>query len=70
MGTGGPISGGKLRQGSDADHSPHLVSRSRTSTSYPLPLVIGMAVANSFIRTLLCYAVAIAEVVERRIKYD
>jgi hypothetical protein len=34
MGTGGPIPGGKARPGRDADHSPHLVSRSRLSRSY------------------------------------
>jgi hypothetical protein len=38
MGTGGPFPGPKARPGRDADHSPHLVSRSRTSRSYtPLP---------------------------------
>jgi hypothetical protein len=34
MGTGGPFPGGKARPGRDADHSPHLVPRSRTSRSY------------------------------------
>jgi len=34
MGTGGPIPGGKARPGRDADHSPHLVARSRLSRSY------------------------------------
>jgi hypothetical protein len=28
MGTGGPFSGGKVRPGRDADHSPHLMPRS------------------------------------------
>jgi hypothetical protein len=34
MGTGGPFSRGKVRQRRDADHSPHLVPRSRMSRSY------------------------------------
>jgi len=34
MGTGGPFPGGKARPGRDADHSPHLVPRSRMSRSY------------------------------------
>jgi hypothetical protein len=34
MGTGGPFPGAKARLGSDADHSPHLVQRSRMSRSY------------------------------------
>jgi hypothetical protein len=34
MGTGGPFPGGKMRPGRDADHSPHLVSRSWMSRSY------------------------------------
>jgi hypothetical protein len=34
MGTGGPFPGGKARPGHDADHSPHLVPRSRISRSY------------------------------------
>jgi hypothetical protein len=34
MGTGGPFPGGKARPGRDADHSPHLVLRSRMSRSY------------------------------------
>jgi hypothetical protein len=34
MGTGCPYPGGKARQGRDADHSPHLVPRSRMSRSY------------------------------------
>jgi hypothetical protein len=34
MGTGGPFPGGKARPGRDADHSPHLVSRSWMSRSY------------------------------------
>jgi hypothetical protein len=33
-GTGGPFLGGKARPGRDADHSPHLVARSRMSMSY------------------------------------
>jgi hypothetical protein len=33
MGTGGPFPGGKVRPGRDADHSPHLVARSRMSRS-------------------------------------
>jgi hypothetical protein len=33
-GTGGPFPGGKARLGRDADHSPHLVPRSRMSRSY------------------------------------
>jgi hypothetical protein len=32
--TGGPFPGGKVRPGRDADHSPHLVPRSRISRSY------------------------------------
>jgi hypothetical protein len=28
MGTGGPLPGSKARPGRDADHSPHLLSRS------------------------------------------
>jgi hypothetical protein len=34
MGTGGPFPGGKSAPGRDADHSPHLVPRSRMSRSY------------------------------------
>jgi hypothetical protein len=34
MVTGGPFPGGKARTGRDADHSPHLVPRSRMSRSY------------------------------------
>jgi hypothetical protein len=34
MGTEGPFPGGKARPGRDADHSPHLVPRSRMSRSY------------------------------------
>jgi hypothetical protein len=34
MGTGGPFPGTKARPGRDADHSPHLVPRSRMSRSY------------------------------------
>jgi hypothetical protein len=34
MGTGGPFPGGKARLRRDADHSPHLVPRSRMSRSY------------------------------------
>jgi hypothetical protein len=34
MGTGGPFPGAKSRPGHDADHSPHLVPRSRMSRSY------------------------------------
>jgi hypothetical protein len=34
MATGGPFPGGKARSGCDADHSPHLVLRSRMSRSY------------------------------------
>jgi hypothetical protein len=34
MGTGGPFPGGKTRPGRDADHSPHLVPRSRMSRGY------------------------------------
>jgi hypothetical protein len=34
MGTGGPFPGVKARPGSDADHSPHLSSRSWMSRSY------------------------------------
>jgi hypothetical protein len=34
MGTGGPFPGGKARPRRDADHSPHLVPRSRMSRSY------------------------------------
>jgi hypothetical protein len=34
MGTGGPFPGAKARPGRDADHSPHLVPRSRMSRSY------------------------------------
>jgi hypothetical protein len=34
MGTGGPFPGAKARPGRDADHSPHLVLRSRMSGSY------------------------------------
>jgi hypothetical protein len=38
MGTGGPFPRGKARPGRDADHSPHLVPRTRMSRSYtPLP---------------------------------
>jgi hypothetical protein len=38
MGTGGPFPGGKARPRRDADHSPHLVPRSRMSRRYiPLP---------------------------------
>jgi hypothetical protein len=33
-GTGGPFPGGEARRGRDADHSPHLVPRSRMSRSY------------------------------------
>jgi hypothetical protein len=34
MGSGGPFPGAKARPGRDADHSLHLVSRSRMSRSY------------------------------------
>jgi hypothetical protein len=34
MGTGGPFPGAKAWPGRDADHSPHLVPRSRKSRSY------------------------------------
>jgi hypothetical protein len=34
MGTGGPFPGAKAWPGRDADHSPHLVPRSRMSRSY------------------------------------
>jgi hypothetical protein len=34
MAAGGPIPSGKARSGRDADHSSHLVSRSRMSRSY------------------------------------
>jgi hypothetical protein len=34
MGTGGPFRRGKAWPGRDADHSPHLVPRSRMSRSY------------------------------------
>jgi hypothetical protein len=34
MGTGGPFPGGKVWPGREADHLPHLVPRSRMSTSY------------------------------------
>jgi hypothetical protein len=34
MSTGGSFSGGKARPRRDADHSPHLVPRSRMSRSY------------------------------------
>jgi hypothetical protein len=37
MVTGGHFPGGKARPGRDADHSPHLVPRSRMSKSY-IPL--------------------------------
>jgi hypothetical protein len=34
IGTGSPFPGGKAQPGRDADHSPHLVPRSRMSRSY------------------------------------
>jgi hypothetical protein len=34
MGTGGPFPGGKARMGREANHSPHLVPRSRMTRSY------------------------------------
>jgi hypothetical protein len=34
MGTEGPLPGAEARPGRDADHSPHVVSRSRMSRSY------------------------------------
>jgi hypothetical protein len=37
MGTGGPFPGDKARPGRDADHSPHLVPRSRMRSYNPLP---------------------------------
>jgi hypothetical protein len=37
MGTGGPFPGGKAQPGRDADHSPHLVPRSRNRSYTPLP---------------------------------
>jgi hypothetical protein len=38
MGTEGPFLGAKARPGRNADHSPHLVSRSKMGRSYtPLP---------------------------------
>jgi hypothetical protein len=46
MGTGGPFpgGGGKARPGRKADHSPHLMPRSRMSSSHtPLPLSACMA---------------------------
>jgi hypothetical protein len=39
VGTGGPFPGGKARAGRDADHSPHLVPRSRMSRSYTSSLL-------------------------------
>jgi hypothetical protein len=38
MGTGCPFPGGKARLGRDADHSPHVVPRSRMSRSYTFSL--------------------------------
>jgi hypothetical protein len=37
MGTGGSFPGGKARPGRDADHSPHLVPRSRMSRTFTPP---------------------------------
>jgi hypothetical protein len=37
MSTGSPFPGAKARPGRDADHSPHLVPRSRMSRSYTSP---------------------------------
>jgi hypothetical protein len=46
MASGVPFPGGKARPGRDADHSPHLLPRSRMSTSYTLSLGACMAVAG------------------------
>jgi hypothetical protein len=47
VGTGGPFPWVKARPGRDADHSPHLVPRSRISRSYTAsPLGASMAVAG------------------------
>jgi hypothetical protein len=59
MGTEGSFPGGKERQGRDADHSPHLVPRSRMSRSYtplhPSSFVVcrGTASALVFLLPLL-----------------
>jgi hypothetical protein len=50
MGTGDLFPGGKAQPGRDADHSPHLLPRSRMSRRYTssLSLGAGMAWRNSF----------------------
>jgi hypothetical protein len=52
VGTGGPFRGAKARPGRDADHSPHLVPRSRMSRSYtsssPKRLVVCNGTALAF----------------------
>jgi hypothetical protein len=50
VGTGGPFPGSKARPGRDADHSLHLVSRSRLSkshTSSPHPLSASVACSGT-----------------------
>jgi hypothetical protein len=48
MGTGGPFPGGKARPERDADHSPHVVPRSRMCMSYtPLHLDACMACSGT-----------------------
>jgi hypothetical protein len=56
MGTGGPFPGGKARPGRDADHSPHVMPRSRMSRSYiPLPLRACMACSGAVFTKLFIY---------------
>jgi hypothetical protein len=57
MGTGGPFPGAKSRPGCDADHSPHIVPRSRMSRSYissPPPQAPSWRVAG-----VLCFLIYI-----------
>jgi hypothetical protein len=46
MGTGGPFPGGKARPGSDADNSPHLVSRLWMSRSFTSSLSCASTVCS------------------------
>jgi hypothetical protein len=56
MGTGGPFPGGKARPGRDADHSPHLLPRSRIGRSYtPLPPSAFMACSGTALLLLSFY---------------
>jgi hypothetical protein len=68
MSTNGSFPGTKARPGRDADHSPHLVPRSRMSRSYMYPLpppsafVACSGIALGFSLVEMCYLEMITEV--------